>query len=96
MSSSSDGEDAASYVSDTELEKGLTDGKTSHVKEPMERKKRGTLPKESVTLLTQWLYAHRYNAYPSESEKIELSKQAKLSLLQVRTNFTVIISTIMQ
>lgn len=53
-------------------------------KEPLERKKRGTLPKESVTLLTQWLYDHRYNAYPSESEKIELSKQAKLSLLQVR------------
>ncbi|CAL8070179.1 unnamed protein product [Orchesella dallaii] len=52
-------------------------------KEPLERKKRGTLPKESVTLLTQWLYDHRYNAYPSESEKIELSKQAKLSLLQV-------------
>jgi homeobox protein TGIF1 len=52
-------------------------------KEPLERKKRGTLPKESVTLLTQWLYDHRYNAYPSETEKIELSKQARLSLLQV-------------
>ncbi|CAG7823428.1 unnamed protein product [Allacma fusca] len=83
LSSSSDGEDATSYASDTEMEKGLADGKAAHSKEPMERKKRGTLPKESVTLLTQWLYAHRYNAYPSESEKIELSKQAKLSLLQV-------------
>lgn len=52
-------------------------------KEPLERKKRGTLPKHAVTLLTQWLYDHRYNAYPSESEKVELSKQAQLSLLQV-------------
>ena len=61
----------------------MTTTSSANGKEPMERKKRGTLPKESVTLLTQWLYDHRYNAYPSESEKIELSKQARLSLLQV-------------
>lgn len=96
-SSTDDGEDMC-YSSDTDLPMtselvsgvpGLsTSDENDHKslspsKEPLERKKRGTLPKESVTLLTQWLYDHRYNAYPSESEKIELSKQAKLSLLQV-------------
>ena len=99
-SSSTDENDDMCYSSDTdmpmasELGSGVPGLSTSddndHLKsgspskEPLERKKRGTLPKESVTLLTQWLYDHRYNAYPSESEKIELSKQAKLSLLQVR------------
>ena len=47
------------------------------------KKKRGTLPKESVLLLTDWLFHHRYNAYPSEAEKMELSRQSRLSLLQV-------------
>lgn len=98
-SSSTDEGDDMCYSSDTdipmasELASGVpglsTSDENDHKsmspsKEPLERKKRGTLPKESVTLLTQWLYDHRYNAYPSESEKIELSKQAKLSLLQVR------------
>lgn len=98
-SSSTDDGDDMCYSSDTdipmasELASGVpglsTSDENDHKsmspsKEPLERKKRGTLPKESVTLLTQWLYDHRYNAYPSESEKIELSKQAKLSLLQVR------------
>uniref|UniRef100_A0A8C6ESS9 Homeobox domain-containing protein n=1 Tax=Marmota marmota marmota TaxID=9994 RepID=A0A8C6ESS9_MARMA len=66
--------------SDTFFDKVLTSTESK-------RQRKGYLPSESVKILRDWLYEHRFKAYPSEAEKQMLSEQTNLSFLQISNWF---------
>lgn len=47
------------------------------------RKKRGTLPKEAVQVLKDWLFKHFNHPYPTEEEKAQLAALTGLQTAQV-------------
>ncbi|KAL9658159.1 hypothetical protein ABK040_013071 [Willaertia magna] len=48
---------------------------------------RGTLPKEAVEHLKNWLFIHFQHPYPSEAEKAQLAEETDLTLTQVNNWF---------
>ncbi|KAF0979203.1 hypothetical protein FDP41_001546 [Naegleria fowleri] len=53
----------------------------------MPKVSRGTLPKEAVEHLKNWLYDHFQHPYPTEDEKSQLAEETKLTTTQVNNWF---------
>ncbi len=47
------------------------------------KKKRGSLPKEAIKYMRQWLFDHFQNPYPTEEEKKSIAKEIGLTYTQV-------------
>lgn len=47
------------------------------------RKRRGNLPTSSVKILKSWLEIHKLHPYPTEDEKVILSRETRLTNLQI-------------
>jgi len=54
---------------------------------PKPKRRRGNLPKATTALLKDWLAQHRKHPYPTEEEKVGLSRQTRLSLQQISNWF---------
>jgi len=64
----------------------------SHPQDPMDltmkpKRRRGNLPKAVTALLKDWLAKHKKHPYPTEEEKLLLSRETKLSLQQISNWF---------
>jgi len=62
--------------------------KSNHLDLTMKpKRRRGNLPKAVTALLKDWLAKHKKHPYPTEEEKLLLSKETKLSLQQISNWF---------
>lgn len=81
-----------SYIdlhADTDSEDGMINEEMGKSGEDLDnsfgdiRKRRGNLPKDSVNYLRNWLDQHRFHPYPTEDEKLVMSRDTGLSNLQI-------------
>lgn len=61
----------------------VVEADTSSIYPQVGLKKRHKIPPSSVEILQTWLFNHRYNAYPTATEKENLSRAARITVAQV-------------